>query len=123
MLAPAGEAPSVRVRTIEDRKLGSERTLSRPELGPVADAVADRPRIYADANVPAGIVSFEVTNDGPNDVHEFVVVRTDLAPSELPTDETGAVLAGQAPEQRTATASLTKVLTALVAIERGNLEN
>ena len=28
------------------------------ELGPVADAVADRPRVYADANVPAGIVAF-----------------------------------------------------------------
>ena len=28
------------------------------ELGPVADAVADRPRVYADANVPAGIVGF-----------------------------------------------------------------
>jgi hypothetical protein len=28
------------------------------ELGPVADAVSDRPRVYADANVPAGLVSF-----------------------------------------------------------------
>ena len=28
------------------------------ELGPVADAVSDRPRVYADANVPAGIVGF-----------------------------------------------------------------
>jgi hypothetical protein len=28
------------------------------ELGPVADAVADRPRVYADANVPAGVVRF-----------------------------------------------------------------
>jgi hypothetical protein len=28
------------------------------ELAPVAESVADRPRIYADANVPAGIVSF-----------------------------------------------------------------
>ena len=27
-------------------------------LGPVADAVANRPRIYADANVPAGLVGF-----------------------------------------------------------------
>jgi hypothetical protein len=27
------------------------------ELGPVADAVADRPRVYADANIPAGIVA------------------------------------------------------------------
>lgn len=28
------------------------------ELGPVADAVADRPRVYADANMPSGIVRF-----------------------------------------------------------------
>jgi hypothetical protein len=28
------------------------------ELGPVAEAVADRPRVYADANVPNGLVSF-----------------------------------------------------------------
>ena len=28
------------------------------ELAPVADEVADGPRVYADANVPAGIVSY-----------------------------------------------------------------
>ena len=28
------------------------------ELGPVAGAVAARPRVYADANVPSGLVSF-----------------------------------------------------------------
>jgi hypothetical protein len=28
------------------------------ELGPVADTVADRPRVYADANVPSGLVRF-----------------------------------------------------------------
>ena len=28
------------------------------ELGPVAEAVTDRPRIYADANVPAGLIAF-----------------------------------------------------------------
>lgn len=28
------------------------------ELGPVADDVAARPRVYADANVPAGVVGF-----------------------------------------------------------------
>jgi hypothetical protein len=42
-----GEAPVVRVRTIENQKPGIERQLSRPELGPVApelgfDAAADR---------------------------------------------------------------------------------
>ncbi len=28
------------------------------ELGPVAEAVAERPRVYADANVPSGLVRF-----------------------------------------------------------------
>ena len=28
------------------------------ELGPVAESVTDRPRVYADANVPAGIITF-----------------------------------------------------------------
>lgn len=28
------------------------------ELGPIADGVAKRPRVYADANVPAGLVGF-----------------------------------------------------------------
>lgn len=43
-------------------------------------------------SVPAGTVNFDVTNIGPEDVHEFVVIRTDLGPTELPTDETGAAL-------------------------------
>jgi hypothetical protein len=47
VLGTAGEAPYVRVRAIEDRKLGPELTLSRAELGPVApelgfDVAADR---------------------------------------------------------------------------------
>jgi hypothetical protein len=37
-------------------------------------------------------VTFEVTNDGPNDIHEFVVIRTDLAPGARPPGEDGAVL-------------------------------
>jgi hypothetical protein len=28
------------------------------ELGPVAESVSNRPRVYADANVPAGLVAF-----------------------------------------------------------------
>ena len=36
VLGMAGEPPYVQVRTIEDRKLGPEQVLSRPELGPVA---------------------------------------------------------------------------------------
>lgn len=36
--------------------------------------------------VKAGNVKFSVTNKGPDDVHEFVVVKTDLAPDALPVD-------------------------------------
>jgi uncharacterized cupredoxin-like copper-binding protein len=41
--------------------------------------------------VPAGDVTFDVTNDGPEDPHEFVVLRTDLDFASLPTDANGAV--------------------------------
>lgn len=40
---------------------------------------------------PAGAFTFAVTNAGPADVHEFVVIKTDLSLIALPTDATGAV--------------------------------
>lgn len=42
------------------------------------------------ATAPAGDVTFHVTNDGPDDVHEFVVIKTDLAPDALPTAADGS---------------------------------
>lgn len=42
--------------------------------------------------IAAGSVTFEVSNSGPNDIHEFVVVKTDLDPGSLPTDSTGTVV-------------------------------
>jgi len=42
-------------------------------------------------SAPAGGVTFVATNEGPEDAHELVVVKTDLGASELPTSETGAV--------------------------------
>jgi uncharacterized cupredoxin-like copper-binding protein len=39
----------------------------------------------------AGEVTFDVTNTGPDDVHEFVVIQTDLPVTDLPTDENGVV--------------------------------
>jgi len=41
--------------------------------------------------ISAGSVTFEVSNTGPNDIHEFVVIRTDLAAGALPVDSTGKV--------------------------------
>jgi uncharacterized cupredoxin-like copper-binding protein len=44
------------------------------------------------STVAAGAVTFAVTNSGPEDIHEFVVIKTDLAPDALPVDSTGTVL-------------------------------
>ena len=43
------------------------------------------------SSVSAGSVTFNIENIGPDDTHEFVVIRTDLDPTALPTDENGAV--------------------------------
>jgi len=40
---------------------------------------------------PAGVVKFSVTNQGPADVHEFVIIKTALSLISLPTDSTGKV--------------------------------
>ena len=40
----------------------------------------------------AGDVTFNITNNGPDHPHEFVVFRTDLAPDSLPTGDDGGVL-------------------------------
>ena len=50
--------------------------------------------VPAAESAPAGQVTFNVTNEGPEDIHEFVVIATDLDPAELPTDEHGAVTEG-----------------------------
>jgi uncharacterized cupredoxin-like copper-binding protein len=47
--------------------------------------------IPAASSAPAGDVTFEVTNKGPDDTHEFVVFKTDLAPDALPTAADGSV--------------------------------
>jgi uncharacterized cupredoxin-like copper-binding protein len=43
------------------------------------------------ATAPAGDITFEVTNSGPDDIHEFVIIKTDLDPADLPVDDEGAV--------------------------------
>jgi uncharacterized cupredoxin-like copper-binding protein len=43
------------------------------------------------SSIPAGEVTFQVTNEGPEDLHELYVFRTDLAPDQLPTNPDGTV--------------------------------
>jgi uncharacterized cupredoxin-like copper-binding protein len=47
--------------------------------------------VPAPASVPAGSVAFTVKNSGPNDVHEMVVVKTDLDPGALPAQADGSI--------------------------------
>jgi uncharacterized cupredoxin-like copper-binding protein len=42
-------------------------------------------------SIGAGEVTFDAANKGPDDTHEFVVFKTDLGPTELPTLEDGSV--------------------------------
>jgi uncharacterized cupredoxin-like copper-binding protein len=43
------------------------------------------------ASISAGEVTFDVSNAGTQFKHEFVVMKTDLAPDALPADSTGKV--------------------------------
>jgi uncharacterized cupredoxin-like copper-binding protein len=45
----------------------------------------------SESSIGAGDVTFEATNNGPDDDHELVVIKTDLGITDLPTDENGAV--------------------------------
>jgi hypothetical protein len=60
--------------------------------GNIAVALQEFSVAASPGSAPAGAVTFDVTNEGPDDVHEFVVIATDLGITELPTDEDGAVL-------------------------------
>ena len=57
----------------------------------VAVALQEWSVLPASDSVPTGSVTFQVTNTGPEDVHEFVVLKTDLDPGALPIDANGAV--------------------------------
>jgi uncharacterized cupredoxin-like copper-binding protein len=48
------------------------------------------------ATATAGKVTFNPKNVGPKKTHEFVVVKTDLAPESLPTEADGSVSEGGA---------------------------
>jgi hypothetical protein len=87
--------------TTSDRRLASMLLLillasgcsaSTPSASAVQLTLREWAVVSTPASVPHGTVTFLVTNDGPNDVHEFVIIRTDLDPGALPTDEHGAVV-------------------------------
>jgi len=51
----------------------------------IAATLSDFAIDLAETSAPTGSVSFDIRNDGPS-IHEFEVLRTDLAADELPVD-------------------------------------
>jgi hypothetical protein len=39
----------------------------------------------------AGDIRFDLNNEGPDEDHELVIIRTDFAPGDLPTEDDGSV--------------------------------
>ncbi len=64
--------------------------------GTVDVALQEWAIVPAQSTVNAGPVSFKVTNKGPEDEHELVILRTDLGAAALPTNEFGKVDEDQA---------------------------
>ena len=58
--------------------------------GGVSATLADFSITLDSDSAPAGDVTFDVTNDAQQ-THEFVVIQTDLAEDQLPTDDEGLV--------------------------------
>ena len=64
---------------------------AKPAGGTIAVTLQEWAILPAEASVNAGKVTFNTKNAGPEDPHELVVIKTDLAPGELPTNEFGKV--------------------------------
>lgn len=104
------------------------------ELGPWADQVSERPRVYADANVPAGLVEFMRTRLGwdvffvleqpdlrrARDVEHFRLARQlrrtlvtldhdYLENRRFPDPESGGVIVVTAPDERGLAALLARL--------------
>lgn len=65
---------------------------TRPAGGTVVEVLLNEFAVVPDkTTVPAGSITFNATNQGPDDEHEFVIIRSDLAPGALPTGADGSV--------------------------------
>jgi uncharacterized cupredoxin-like copper-binding protein len=63
----------------------------KPTGGTVDVALQEWAILPTQTSVAAGPVTFNAKNTGPKEVHEFVVIKTDLDPGKLPVDADGSV--------------------------------
>lgn len=65
---------------------------SSPAAGTSVDVILQEWSVIpAVSSAPAGDVTFNLSNVGPNDEHEFVILKTDLTADQLPLGADGAV--------------------------------
>ncbi len=59
--------------------------------GNVVNVTLQEYSVNPDTNsADAGEITFNVENKGPDEVHEFVIIKTDLKPDALPTNDDGS---------------------------------
>jgi uncharacterized cupredoxin-like copper-binding protein len=86
--SPASSAPS---SVAPSSVAPSSGAASNDEGATVTVTLTEWAVILDKTSAPAGKVLFNVTNAGTQFKHEFVVIKTDLAPDALPADSTGRV--------------------------------
>jgi len=88
LLAACGDDDETTGGEATEAAVGTELNVTLKEFEVIVETVASGDK--ADS-APAGEVLFNVENTGPNDVHELVIVKTDLDADALPTLADGSV--------------------------------
>ncbi len=71
---------------------GTAAGASTAAAGTIVEVLLDEFAVVPDkSTVSAGEITFRATNEGPDDEHELVIIRSDLAPDKLPTGDDGSV--------------------------------
>ena len=84
--ASSGDATSPTVSVTPSETATSPAPTGATTVSVTLQEFAVRPSM---ASMPAGTVTFVAKNTGPDDVHEMVVIRTDLDADALPVDRDG----------------------------------
>ena len=87
--APASSAVATSSAAPSDAPSATVTSAAPSQATTVSVALQEFAIVPSVASAPAGKVTFVAKNTGPDDVHEMVVLRTDLDPAALPVDNDG----------------------------------
>ena len=87
--APASSAVATSSAAPSDAPPATVTSAAPSQATTVSVALQEFAIVPSVASAPAGKVTFVAKNTGPDDVHEMVVLRTDLDPAALPVDKDG----------------------------------